>query len=108
MNNKGQVLVFTIILIPIIILLLGFVIDYGLMVSNKNKLTSIGNIAIREYQKKNVALEITINKNDTDILIIKKEINNNKVNLILEKEYNTIFGNIIGYKKYTVRINVRG
>jgi uncharacterized membrane protein SpoIIM required for sporulation len=104
MNNKGQTLVLMVVIIPIIIFILGFVIDYGIVITEKNKMYSIGTIAINEYKNKKINVEETIFKNDNKIMIISFK--NNE--LTLEKKIDTIFSSIIGKKYYIIKIKVRG
>ena len=49
MNNKGQVLVVFVILLPIFLLILGFVIDYGLLYSEKKNIDDSTHDALNYY-----------------------------------------------------------
>lgn len=78
MNNKGQALVEFVLLIPVIVLLLLAVIDFGLLFHEKMKLeNNLNDILILEvtemetYAKKN---NIEIKKEEKEITI-KKEFN---------------------------------
>ena len=110
MNNKGQALVIFLILLPILLGLCALVIDSAYIVANKNKLTNINEIAIRDTldgkSKKEVEEEIKINDKNIEIMSFKKE--DNKVSIHLQNNIKSIFGSIIGYEKYEINSKLTG
>ena len=107
LNNKGQVLIIFIALIPILIAVLTITTDLSLITYNKKKLNSINKTALnyvkqnKDDYNKDIITKI-ISDNDKDINIVKLEDKENEVRLILSKSTNTIFGNIIGIKTYNI------
>lgn len=102
MNNKGQVLVIFVVLIPIILTLVAYVFDKCYLLYENKKLSDIANIvcdySITSSNKESVYQLALENDNE----ISKIQIDND--NLILEKNVNSIFGKVIGISEYLVRI----
>ena len=101
-NNKGQTLVTFIVFLPLLIIVMATVIDIGLMYYEKNKLDNL-NIMTIEYALDN------FDKNDINELVVKndkmvivKTLNNTdeKIEIVLTKDIEIIFGKIIGFKEY--------
>ncbi len=92
MNNKGQALVEFVLILPIIVLLLLAVIDFGLLFHEKMKLeNNLNDILIlnidemEKYAKKN---NLEIEKNEKDLTIKKEFIFKTPgLNKIIEKPY---------------------
>ena len=104
MNNKGQTLVLFIILIPVFLIIFAFAIDTSYMSIKEKELEDVANVAIEEINKTgdiNKANEY-IKKVDKNIKIIS--IRNDKV--VLEKDINPIFGQIIGFNNYKIKANI--
>lgn len=113
MNNKGQVLVVFIILLPIIFMIFTFVIDLGLLYIEKKELDSVVENSLDYYiNNKDVPLieekvENLIYKNVDDINNL--EIDNNELyfEITIEKEYKSLYSLIsnsdnvlVSYKIY--------
>ena len=99
MNNKGQSLAAFIIILPIIVLLLVLVLDYGLMSVEKRNITSNIKTSIK-YGLNN--LENSNNSNDIKELIYKNidqnkikkldiDITNNSITVDIIVKYDSIF-----------------
>lgn len=95
-NNKGQVLTLFVLIIPIIILLLILVIDIGLITTEKQKIDNVNYIAI-EYGVEHISdtnikekLINIINKNIKELENITIDINDEKVEIQLNKKANGI------------------
>lgn len=86
MNNKGQVLVIFVILIPIIILLFTLVIDIGNMYIEKRNINNNLKYAIEYSNKNNTDIEEILNKNLDNI-----EIYYDDEEIKVSKKYNGIF-----------------
>ena len=112
MNKRGQTLIFFIILLPFIIGCMAFIIDTGIIAQEKNHLNKTIKMVIKNvYQNDKVDYEtienlLTKNKIDNNNLLI--EINNNKIRIKKEKEIDSIFGSIIGIKKYKIKSEIVG
>ena len=99
MNNKGQVLVVFVIILPIFLLILTFVVDYGLLSIEKRKIDNNTYDAIKYYidniDDDNV-LEKTkdlLNKNLDNIEISIIE-NNNSVEINVKSNYKSLYNSI--------------
>lgn len=110
LNNKGQSLVMFVCLIPMILIIILLVIDYGKINTEKQKLDSINKLAI-EYLQKNgnntdsiSKVSDIITKNDSKIQNIKVDTieKNNTTTITLQKEVGSVFGKIINTFKYDV------
>lgn len=100
MNNKGQVLVIFVILLPIFLLLLTFVVDYGLLSIEKRKVDTNTHDAI-EYYLENIDDHDVYNKtmkliesNLKDVEINIKD-GNEFVEISVKSNYKSLFKNII-------------
>ncbi len=106
LNNKGQALVMFVCLIPILILIIGIVVDTNKMVYEKSKLENINALAVTYYLNHIEEDDVTnkmvelIKKNDNSI----ENINIDKINkeIFIDKKVDSIFGNIIGIKEYNI------
>lgn len=99
LNNKGQVLVFFVLLIPIFLLILVLVIDIGNVSYQKNALNNICNLASEEAsQLDNQKLEEYIKLNDDKINSIIIE--NDKITL--KKQVEGIISQIVNIKVFKV------
>lgn len=88
MNNKGQTLIFFVVILPILLLVFMFFIDLSSMNYEKNKLDNLAKECI-SYMidgKSEDSIEELIKLSDDNI---EYEIYSNKI--ILKKEYNPIF-----------------
>ena len=101
MNNKGQSLVFIVLLIPFILIIISFAVDVSYIYKENSRLNSIANEAITYIEKgKDIsAVRNLILSNDNDIEI--KNINENEV--YIEKDIKSIFGSIIGINSYHIK-----
>lgn len=107
MNNKGQVLPIFVILLPIIILIISYIVDIGLMYSEKRRIVNITSDAINYYFD---------NENRENTLkLLNKNIKNGEFNITIDSEYiiinvkkehNSLF-NIINLNN-TINITYKG
>jgi len=115
LNNRGQALISFVLLIPLLLMVIGFVCDIGQMYFEKEKLSSINESSI-SYFKENEINEENINKVSS---LIKKNDNNienieiiaitNGVKIILNKKVDSIFGNFFDlsydiYSEYDINL----
>ena len=111
MNKKGQTLVFFIVFIPFILMLASYVIDLGYIQSEKIKLNDTTKIVIKELYKKDYStnqIKQLYQKNDIKLqkVAIKKEEDKIKVSASYEAE--SIFGKLVGIKKYLIKTTLIG
>lgn len=107
MNNKGQVLIIFVIMLPILVTVLSFVVDLGLLSIEKRKLNNntydavvyylnnINNIDIKEKTTK----LLEKNLNDVYIKIIENDID---VKITVEKEYKSLYTVISNNQKISI------
>lgn len=92
-NNKGQVLVMFVILLPVILLLMGVFLEKIYLINEETKLENIIDIACESTD-----LENTIRKNDNNLEVEIKTTDNKKT-VIIKK-------NIKGFiKNYDIKVN---
>ena len=107
MNNKGQTLVFFVILIPLLFTIFAFIFDYSAIVRERNRLTDLGQSSMHYLLEKNISQEKVLNNikaNDNTIDVKFK--NSNEI--YLTKNIKSVFGNIIGFKKYEIKVSLQG
>lgn len=107
MNKRGQTLILFIILIPIILMLLGLVVDIGLVISKKTQINDVCKTIIRDYSdaSDDDILKV-MGKNDIDTKNVEI-IRNNGLEIKNIVKVKSIFGSIIGLKEYTIKIDVK-
>ncbi|MCM1053675.1 MAG: pilus assembly protein TadG-related protein [Ruminococcus sp.] len=110
LNKHGQTLILFIILIPLMLIVMAFVVDIGLVMSEKVHLKETTKIAIiNNYDSKNINdIKELIKKNNIDINNLKIETNNNNLTIENEIKVESIFGKIIGLNNYRIKIKAKG
>lgn len=109
MNNKGQTLVLFIILIPILLILLAFIIDTGILVREANRLNSVTKTVLKDTYKKDdkeKLIKELLEKNKIKTDNLKLKIIKDQVNVKNSYEIESVFGKIIGIKNYTVKTDL--
>ena len=92
-NNKGQVLVMFVILLPVILLLMGVFLEKMYLINEENKLENIIDIACKSND-----IGGTIKKNDNNLEVEIKTVDNKTV-VIVKK-------NVKGFMKYyDIKVN---
>lgn len=96
MNNKGQVLIIFVIILPILLIIFGFVVDLGLFALEKRKINNntydaveyyLENIDNEEIKEKTIKL-IESNLKDIEIDIID---NDEYIEIIVIKKYKSLY-----------------
>lgn len=109
MNKKGGVLVTFIILIPILILLIGYVIELSTIGYQKKKITSVTKSIIAncidECKKDDII--ILYDKNSIYVENITIE-NGSYLRIKLDSKISSFMGNIIGKDEYIISIDIKG
>lgn len=115
-DNRGQVLVAFVILIPIIIMLMVLIIDVGLLYTEKRDTENVVKDII-SYGLDNLDLEegilqtkltklVNANLEDVNLLDIKIEENNIEINITRSKK--SEFSNIYKNAKYEIKVDYVG
>jgi len=109
MNKHGQTLILFVILIPIIILLMATLVDVGLIVGKKVQLKEVTKSIIKEtYYLDDDKIKDLYKKNNIDISNLKILRESDKLEIEIRIEVKSIFGGIVGIKKYDVKVNMIG
>lgn len=95
LNKKGQTLIMFIILLPILIGITAFVIDYGIIVYEKDKLSNL--IELAHDENKDIDSILKLN----DIKDYEKKEKNNCYTITYYKD--SLFGSIVGIKEYKIK-----
>lgn len=104
MNNKGQVLVMFVILLPLILLLISLVVDMGMLYSEKrnvdNNVKSAITYGLENIDDNNIKFKINnlLKENISDIDSLYIDVTDNKITVNLIKKQTSIF-NIVNLKK---------
>lgn len=105
MNNKGQVLVMFLILIPFILILFAYVIDKCYLLYQENIQKNIGSIvcnyALDNKNEENNIKQLAL-ENDSKLEKIKITKKNDKVIITLEKNIDSILGRLLGLSTYKI------
>lgn len=112
MNKKGQTLVAFIVLLPLLLIFMAIIIDVSYCYKEKTKLENVTeNILKNNFKDKDNELIISkikdlYKKNDIDNKNVKVVVNDNL--LLIDNSYkiNSIFGAVIGIKKYDIKVNM--
>ncbi len=104
MNNKGQSLVTFILILPIIVMVIAFVIDSTLSITEKNKLDGIitNNMKsaiendIRDEEKIKNAI---ISNEDMDVLV---GIVDDELRVFAKSKKESVFGKVLNFKYYNL------
>lgn len=113
-NNKGQVLVLFVILIPIFVLIAAFTIDMGYNFYESNKLDNINKMVIKyglkHLDKENLKAKLIdlLHQNDSDIKSYSIYIDNNKITVNINKTIDSVFGKIINIDTYHLSSTYKG
>ena len=105
MNNKGQVLVVFILIMPILLLLGTYIVDLTYLYYHSNKLNEINDLVIKETNDKKLSVEQIneyIKLNDDEVHIANLNITNEKIEITLQKKVKSLFGKIIGKDSYVL------
>lgn len=103
MNNKGQVLITFILIVPLLLLLGTYIVDLTYISYHVNKLNEINDLVINETNSKKLSVEQVneyVMMNDNTVNIATLNITNEKIEITLQKEIKSLFGKIIGKDSY--------
>lgn len=103
MNKKGQTLVLFVIILPIVILIMAFLVDLGVVLNRKVKLEEISRLALKENTLEEIRKVLENNQIKTSEIIRNNEVIEIKIN----EDVKSVFGKIIGIKKYHIKVNIK-
>jgi len=115
-DNRGQVLVAFVILIPIIIMLMVLIIDVGLLYTEKRNTENVVKDII-SYGLDNLDLEEGIlqtkltklvNANLNDVKLLNIEITENSIEINITRNKKSEFSNIYKDAKYEIKVSYVG
>lgn len=112
LNNKGQSLVLFIMIIPILLLIMVFVYDMGMLLYEKDNLSNTVNMAM-DYalDNKEVSdeeIKELINKNMTKEVDIKIDRNDDNITIEVIEEVSFIFSNLFDFDFTKLDIKYEG
>ena len=109
MNNKGQALILFVLLLPLLLLLMAFVIDTGMILKEKAKLDStlrtVLKTTYKDKEEENYEERLTklLEENEIPCTNMELERKENKIRLQIMYEKESIFGKIIGLNTYKIK-----
>ena len=108
MNKHGQTLIAFVLLVPIFLIFLAFVVDTGLILKEKTKGVSTTKTILKNIYKEPTEEKIKdlYQKNNISIENLEIKLEENSISITNEYEIDSIFGNIIGIKNYTIKIEM--
>ena len=109
MNNKGQVLVLFVILIPVLIIVSALIVDTGLVLKEKSKLVGTTKVIMAEMIEEGKTISQAQELyTENDIPIDNLEISQVGEIVKIKNSYQikSAFGDIIGIKSYKVNIKI--
>lgn len=106
MNNKGQVLVMFLILLPVVLVLFAYTIDKCYLLYQENSQKNIGSIvcdyALDNKNSDNDIKQLAL-ENDSKLEKIKITRNDTQAIITLEKETDSLFGRLLGISTYKIK-----
>lgn len=88
MNNKGQALVEFVLILPVFLMILFIIVDFGTILNNKSKLEGITTDIVDMYKNGDSIDEI--NSNYEDVKISANSYKDKYVKIVVEEEVNLI------------------
>ena len=110
MNNKGQVLVLFLLVLPIVVGFLAFFIDISMVKYEKSRIEGITESNLKIILENEVIdvdkISNVFSKND--VKISKVLINGDEITINVEKEIKSIFGKVLDFDFYKLNISYTG
>lgn len=112
LNNKGQSLVLFIMIIPILLLIMVFVYDMGMLLYEKDRLSNTVNMAI-DYtldnkEVSNEEIEELIDRNINRKVEIKIDRDNDSIKIEVSEEAKFIFSNLFDFDFTKIVVKYEG
>lgn len=109
MNNKGQSLVMFILLLPIIIMLFGYLIEISIIAYTKVKVSSVTKSIIANCIDECEKDDIILLYDKNDITVDDLEVDNTSgFRISLKSSTKSFLGSLIGKDKYLIDIDIKG
>ena len=109
MNKKGQTLILFVIFIPLFLVMMAFVVDIGTIIYENIHAKELAKTIILESMNKDEEFVLELcrknNLNEENLNIL---IGNDQLTIKNEYEIDSIFGSIIGIKRYKIKVNIIG
>lgn len=115
-DNKGQVLVMFVLLLPIILLFIGIITDTGLLFIEKRKIDNnvknvirygLNNLTINSVELKG-EMTNTLTSNISEIDRLTIDIDNGTITILLNKKKKSLFSLITSKNYYDIKSNYNG
>ena len=110
MNNRGQVFVLFILLLPVLFILFAYVIDKCYLLYQENSQKDIGNIVcsyLTDTNKTDNDIKQLALENDSKLENIKIIRSDKQVTVTLEKKIDSLFGKLFGISKYEIKTKTK-
>lgn len=114
MNKNGQTLILFVLLLPMLIVLLAFVVDTGIVLQEKTRVNSLVKTILKttheEYLEENYQEKVLelLNKNNIPVEKIDLKITVEEIKIQIEYQKESIFGKIIGISNYKIKSSIKG
>ena len=113
-NNKGQTLVTFLLLLPFLLILFGFLIDYGLLSTEKRRMENVVKENITyglehlesDVLKQNILVSIRNNIDGIDELEV--EIVDNRIDIRVTKQVKSMYSVLVGKNLYRIVVDYHG
>ena len=114
--NKSQSLVTFLLLLPFLLILFGFIVDYGMLSIEKRKTDNVVKDNI-EYGLQHIEedktiweqnIRIAIRQNIEDIEVLEIVYGENYVDILLSKHYSSLYSIMMGQSIYKIESHYRG
>ena len=112
LNNKGQSLVLFIMIIPILLLIMVFVYDMGMLLYEKDRLSNTVNMAVDySLDNKEVSdeeIKELIDRNITEEVEVKIDRNDDSIEIEVSEEVSFIFSNLFDFDFTKIVVKYEG
>lgn len=109
MNNRGQVLIIFLLLIPVLFLFAAVLVDSSIILTNKSRLDNISRDILNTVDYEKITedeISTLISINDSDIVLDDIYFEDKTITIKSHKLIKSVFGNIIGKDFYIVKSNI--
>lgn len=100
LDKKGQSLIMFIIFLPVLLMAFALIIDVGLMYNAKIK----GEGLLKTAKKEHIDIEEYFKINKVNVKSVEISQQKNKYCTVVNTTIDSVFGNLIGYKQYDIKI----
>lgn len=111
LNKRGQTLVVFLIILPLIVGLIAYLVDISLKTYENTRNYQTTKMIIKKALEKDMdenAIKKLFKENNIEINNLEISFNDNEVIIKNEYEIDSLFGKMIGFDKYKIKLNVKG